>query len=200
MEIDMSKRDPLPAVDEEIVQALAAGEQNAWRELIAQHSGRLGAIIWRIGGESVTREDVEEAVADTFFAFWQRVDRYDPTKGSLGKWLNHLARYQALSLRRRKWRKEDTLGETLAEEGSFLEETLNRLAAEQVLQSRIQPLLDSLPPIDRTILQMRFSEGISPKEIAAKLGITPNVARIRLHRTLKLLREKLSSINGRDSS
>jgi len=41
----------------------------------------------------------------------------------------------------------------------------------------------------RTVLAMRFVEGLSPKEIAATLGETENVISVRIHRGVKKLRD-----------
>lgn len=60
-------------------------------------------------------------------------------------------------------------------------------------QKRLGELLDTLPPQDRKILILRLIMGLSAKETAAAVGLTPNAVRVRQHRALTKLRNALSS-------
>lgn len=52
--------------------------------------------------------------------------------------------------------------------------------------------LDALKPEDRTIVVMAVQYGYTSEEIGKFLGMTSGNVRVRLHRTLGLLRKKLS--------
>lgn len=52
-------------------------------------------------------------------------------------------------------------------------------------------LLDQLDAKHRQVLEMRYLEDLSPKEIAAALGESENVVSVRLHRAIKQLRQYL---------
>lgn len=62
------------------------------------------------------------------------------------------------------------------------------------------PVLDealaALPAADRELLRLWAWEGLTPREIAVVLDITPNAASIRLHRATKRLRAALGKDDG----
>jgi RNA polymerase sigma-70 factor (ECF subfamily) len=49
-------------------------------------------------------------------------------------------------------------------------------------------LLDSLDEMYRTIITMRYIDGLSPKEIAIALRVTENVVSVRIHRGIERLK------------
>lgn len=51
--------------------------------------------------------------------------------------------------------------------------------------------MSELEPLDRDLLTMRYVEGLPVKEIAGILQEAPNTISVRIHRTLKRLREEL---------
>ena len=52
----------------------------------------------------------------------------------------------------------------------------------------VRGLIDQLPTDYRTVLLLRDIEGLATKETAELLGVTPNAAKIRLHRARLALR------------
>ncbi|MEK7669253.1 MAG: RNA polymerase sigma factor [Patescibacteria group bacterium] len=59
-----------------------------------------------------------------------------------------------------------------------------RLIAKDVIQK-----LELLEEQYRSIVQMRFIDDLSPKEISAVLGVSENVVSVRIHRGMNKLRE-----------
>jgi len=55
----------------------------------------------------------------------------------------------------------------------------------------VRGLIDELPTDYRTVLLLRDIEGLDTKETAEVLGVTPNAAKIRLHRARLALRTLL---------
>ena len=55
-------------------------------------------------------------------------------------------------------------------------------------------MIDRLPEDYRTVLMLRDIEGLDTKETAELLGVTPNAAKIRLHRARIALRGLLDPI------
>jgi RNA polymerase sigma-70 factor (ECF subfamily) len=56
----------------------------------------------------------------------------------------------------------------------------------------VRAALGKLVADDRAIIEWRVSQDLSYPEIAARLGITPNAAKVRCHRALKRLRNELT--------
>lgn len=59
------------------------------------------------------------------------------------------------------------------------------------LRLELADAIGSLPPIHREALLLRDFEELTMKEIAARLGITVENAKVRLHRARYLVREYL---------
>jgi len=66
--------------------------------------------------------------------------------------------------------------------------------------SALLGVLKQLPQRDREILTLTAWEGLRPKEIAAVLGTSANVVRVRLHRARSRLRRKLVRAGARRGS
>lgn len=54
--------------------------------------------------------------------------------------------------------------------------------------ARVRALIPRLPDSYRVVVTMRYLDDLSPKEIAATLGISENVVSVRLHRAVARLR------------
>jgi RNA polymerase sigma-B factor len=57
----------------------------------------------------------------------------------------------------------------------------------------LSPVLDSLPKRDRTVLQLRFADGLTQSEIAERLGVSQMQISRLLARSLGVLRDAVSS-------
>lgn len=145
------------------------------------------------------RERAVELVHDTFAKAWgylregHEVSSFRPF---LYKVLNNLI----IDEYRRK--RESSLDALLAKEGvdegmfadlrdEPVEALINTLDAKRALT-----LLGELPEIYRETITLRFVDGLTPKDIAALIEESENVVSVRLHRGIKLLKEKIEAQGG----
>jgi RNA polymerase sigma-70 factor (ECF subfamily) len=165
--------------------------QNNPSQGLAEAMARYGAPVKRIcaailGPEQ--RREVEEAVADSFVALWQGLERYDPEQ-PLSPWLYGIARRTALNRRRALgraapfWELEEELPETGGDPADWAEE---REEARLLRQA-----VEELPPPDREIFLLRYYLYQPVKEIARRLGMTPKAVEHKLRRGRERLRKKL---------
>ena len=165
--------------------------QNNPSQGLAEAMARYGAPVKRIcaailGPEQ--RREVEEAVADSFVALWQGLERYDPER-PLSPWLYGIARRTALNRRRALgraapfWELEEDLPETGGDPADWAEE---REEARLLRQA-----VEELPPPDREIFLLRYYLYQPVKEIAHRLGMTPKAVEHKLRRGRERLRKKL---------
>jgi RNA polymerase sigma-70 factor, ECF subfamily len=140
------------------------------------------------------RERAVEVVHDTFTKVWgylRNGHEIDSYKSFLYKVINNLI------IDEYRRRKEVSLDAILAEEGvdegSFKE--LHTGGAEEVTFSmdakRALELLSELPVVYREVITLRYVDGLGPKEISELIEETENVVSVRLHRALRLLRERI---------
>ena len=134
------------------------------------------------------RQEVEEAVADSFVALWKGLDRYDPER-PLSAWLYGIARRTALERRRKLGRvlPFQELDEQLPGDDTDPADQ----AAERENARLLRQAVEELPPPDREIFIRRYYLYQTVKEIAARLGTTPKAVEHRLDRGRRRLREKL---------
>lgn len=140
------------------------------------------------------RERAVELVHDTFTKAWgylrdgHEIESY---KSFLYKVVNNLI------IDEYRRRKETSLDAILAEEGvdegafselrgGSIEEVTFSMDAKKALE-----LIGELPVVYREVITLRYVDGLGPKEISELIEETENVVSVRLHRALRLLRDRI---------
>lgn len=144
------------------------------------------------------REKAIDLVHDTFTKVWAylrggyEIDNFRPF---LYKVLNNLIIDE---YRRRKESSLDALLEIDGvDEGSFddlSESTVEALAA-TIDGRKAFDLLEEMPDQYREVIILRFVDQLGPREISKLIEETENVVSVRIHRGLKLLRQKIESLD-----
>jgi RNA polymerase sigma factor (sigma-70 family) len=140
-----------------------------------------------------TPEDAADLLAQTFLIAWEKRDRLPRALEDARPWLFAIARNLLRHSRRRDGRSR-SLSITLAAE-------LRRLGIEEPPPAaRVDPAEDpvlaalaELPAIDREIIELASWDGLTPREIAPILGLSPNVVRVRAHRARARLKALLQT-------
>jgi RNA polymerase sigma-70 factor (ECF subfamily) len=138
------------------------------------------------------RELAEDLVHDAYVAVWQKIDRFDPSRGSLRSWLLTIVRNRAID-RLRGTRPSIEVGE--ADEQSLLrtdanptwEATVQRRSATELLRALAQ-----LPDEQRQAVELAYFGGRTYREIAVLTGVPQGTANGRLRLALAKLRDSLS--------
>jgi RNA polymerase sigma factor (sigma-70 family) len=151
--------------------------------------GRITAFFARRSREPQT---VADLTADTFVAAMTSFATFDPAKGAVRGWLFAIARrVYAQHLDRAAHHENATrrhAGRRVLDTDE-IDELVHRIDAERAGQ----PLLDrlrELPPVDRTAVELVDLAGLTPKEAATALGVSPGALRVRLFRARTRLRRK----------
>jgi len=129
-----------------------------------------------------------DAVQDAFLRAWQELPRLQDD-ARFGGWLLQIVRNAAIDLRRR-------VRPTLAD---FPDLATAEPSPSQALEhgddaARIQAALASLDETTRTAVVMRYYEGLSAKEIAQALDLSPAAVDMRLSRARGQLKELLAPL------
>ncbi|OGG89045.1 hypothetical protein A2592_01140 [Candidatus Kaiserbacteria bacterium RIFOXYD1_FULL_42_15] len=150
------------------------------------------------------RERAIDIVHDTFTKVWtylrngHEIETYRPF---LYKVLNNLIIDE---YRKQKELSLDTLLEREGvDEGSFEELSLSTVEALAATIDGKQALnlIDSLPDVYKEVLLFRFVDELGPREISILTEESENVISVRIHRGLKMLREKIEAeTNVREES
>jgi RNA polymerase sigma-70 factor (ECF subfamily) len=142
------------------------------------------------------RERAIDIVHDTYTKVWSYVragHEVDSFRPFLYKVLNNLIIDE---YRKTKEASLDALFEIEGvDEGSFEDLTSNNVESLAATLDGKQAflLLEELPDSYREVLILRFVDELGPKEISNLIEESENVVSVRLHRGLKLLREKMET-------
>ena len=164
--------------DHELVERAAAGDLDAFAELVRAYERRVASVLYRLLDD---RRDVEEATQDVFVQAWRNLRRFRGD-AQLFTWLYRIAVNEALMRRRRK--RHD------------VQELDDRLAAAPDPEPGLRDLLvrefSALPFEYRTAVVLRDVEGLTNAEVAKALDISVAAAKSRIHRGRMQIRDALA--------
>lgn len=167
----------------ELYAQLQARQEDAIGAL-QQHYGAL--IRYIVHGILHDAQDTAECVSDVMLRVWERIDHYDPQKGSFPAWLTAVARNTALdALRRRGAPTEPLNGDWAA--STTPEQAL--LAAERT--RHLKAVIAALPGDERILFYRKYYYLQSTAQIAAELALSERAVEGRLYRLRKKLQQKL---------
>ena len=149
------------------------------------------------------RERAIDLVHDTFTKVWtyirsgHDVENYRPF---LYKVLNNLIIDE---YRRRKESSLDAMLEMEGvDEGSFeeLSESSAEALAATIDGKKAFELLEEMPDQYREVILLRFVDQLGPREISELIEESENVVSVRIHRGLKMLRQKIEGLDAKAES
>ena len=163
-------------------------------EALFGHSDWIRALARDLLRDSDRAEDV---VQDTWLAAIQKLKGGERDEPRLRAWLAEVARNFARSSLRgesRRRRREESCARPEAQRSTT--ETLERIA----LQEEVTAAVLALAPPDREIVSLRYYEGLPPRAIAERLGLTAAAVSTRLARAKATLRRRLDSADEHGTS
>jgi RNA polymerase sigma-70 factor (ECF subfamily) len=144
------------------------------------------------------REKAIDLVHDTFTKVWAYLKggyEIDTFRPFLYKVLNNLIIDE---YRRRKESSLDALLELDGvDEGSFdeLSESTTEALAATIDGKKAFELLEEMPDQYREVIILRFVDQLGPKEISELIEESENVVSVRIHRGLKMLRQRIEALD-----
>jgi RNA polymerase sigma-70 factor (ECF subfamily) len=178
-------RDPLARWARQAV----AGDRRAFTRLYRD----LHPLVARYVARRVdSRADAEELVAEVFRRVVEHLAEFDPKRGSVRAWVLRIARNAVIDHYRT--RKHPLASSCVAPLDSLVMNgheggPLDHMLADE-RSARIRELLASCPDETRTLLAMRYGDGLRHAEIAELLGLGEAVVRKRISRAVRELRSR----------
>jgi RNA polymerase sigma-70 factor (ECF subfamily) len=158
--------------DDELIAALAAGDDTALRELFTRHAPWLSARL----RAALPPPDVEDVLQETFLAVWKGARGYRP-QGTPQAWMWVIARNQAALLLRKR-------GPATAPLDEIPQADLDPAQAAMIRADIAAALASS----EGDVLRLMYVEDRPVAEIAALLGVPAGTVKSRAHRARRLLR------------
>lgn len=180
--------------DSALIARLLAGEQKAFRELVATYQGAMRAVAFAIVGS----RNADEVVQDAWLAVVRNLGGFQG-RSSLKTWLLTITANTAktrLKHNRREVLLDDLPGphgsigeERFADNGHWLlaphawhQDTPEALLTEEELRECLEITLTSLSELQSSVLLLRERQGLELEEICNLLQISLSNVRVLLHR------------------
>lgn len=176
--------------------ACRKGETDALEQLYKRYYKQLYGYVSRYLYDPDRAEDI---VQEVFFRVYNNRENYEPT-AKFSSWVYRIARNLCVDDKRRHWSRRVVLNSQLSEDDGgpdFLDFAADRgiNARDRFLEKTdmdiIREAIESLSDEQREVMLLHKYEGMSYKEIADILGVTPESVKQRAYRAHMRLREIL---------
>jgi RNA polymerase sigma-70 factor (ECF subfamily) len=167
---------------------MRSGDREALGELYDRYAPQAFALASRVMRDRPAAEDI---VHDAFVAVWQKIDRFDATRGTLRTWLLAIVRNRAVDHLRGN---RPSIEVSQADEQSLLRTEPNptwEMAVARMSAAELRAVLSTLPAEQREAIEMAYFGGRTYREIARLTGVPEGTASGRLRLGLAKLREGL---------
>jgi len=172
--------------DEALIAAIATGDRAAMQTLYNRHRVRVFRFAVRLVDDAASAEDI---VSEAFIEVWRQADRFEG-RSSVSTWIMSIARFKALSVRRRRLEVEvhEDLAETVADHRSSPEQILLDLDR----GAQLRACLSQLSPDHREIIDLVYYHDKTIEEAAEIVGVPKNTVKTRMFYARKRLAQLLS--------
>ncbi len=186
------KADVEEASDEQLVQAVARGDLEAFNELVKRYEQRAWNTAYRFLGDAMEAEDVAQ---QSFLRVFAAARRYRPTAAFRVYFYRILIRLCIDRTRRKPLTSIDNIPEI---PDPYPNPAQNLLEKER--RALIRDALDTLPHNQRAAMILRHYEGLRYVEIAQTLGVTPKAVERLISRAVASLQIRLSHLHKNESN
>ncbi len=177
--------------DEQLVSLYANGENGAFDVLLQRHQGRVFSYIMNIVKDKDLADDLFQ---ETFVKAIVTINQGRYTEnGKFPAWITRIAHNLIIDY----FRQEKSLAQLSCDDGNvnilnrkeLSDETIeDSIVREQILNA-VRLLVGQLPPLQREVLEMRYYQDMSFKEIAENTGVSINTALGRMRYAILNLRK-----------
>ena len=138
------------------------------------------------------RQEAEDITQDTLVRVWERRDEWHQIE-NMEAWCLTIARRLALDQLKIESSKLKVESPMVNGKWSIVngETAIDELLDQRQRVEAVRRLMDELPEVQRTVMQLRDVEGLRYDEIAHITGLTESQVKVYLHRARKKIRETL---------
>ncbi len=177
-------------MSKQLIERAKKGDEIALNELYETNKSKVyNYLLKSTRDETLT----EHMLSITFEKAFFKIDTYKDTGNKFSTWLIAIAKNSLTDYYRRK--KETIIVELTEEEESIIfnfkdgSNTIEEELIQAEKSEKLRKLLNKLNEKEKEIINLRFYENKSYKDISKELNITLDLVRIRLYRTIRELRK-----------
>jgi RNA polymerase sigma-70 factor (ECF subfamily) len=176
--------------DIELVGRLQEGDIEAFDLVYEKYSGKLYAFGLKY---LRSKDEAEELVQSVFLKIWENYKNLKK-ESSFKSYLFTIAYNEICNLFRKRNYLQKFISDTLYENSQSSSETENSIEYKSALE-QVQQLIDKLPERQRIIFMKSRTEGMTTKEIASELGLSPGTIDNYISESIKFIRSQLKKEN-----
>ena len=184
----------VPSTDIELIQRTANYDSKALEALYNRYSSLLYTLIKKIVDDEITAEEV---LSDVFAIIWKKANYFDFSTENVYTWIVTLARNKAVDTLKRQ--KENNNAEPYSEDFEnkyiipHLSPSIDSLEIKTALslKENVEIALNKLTDAQQYVIYLAYYEGLTQKEIAAKLNIPLITVKSKIKIALNNLKENL---------
>lgn len=167
------------------------GDPRDFERAYCKHAGRAFAAANSVLHDAAAAEDV---VQDVFAQLWQRPGAYDPHRGSLGTYINTIARSRALDRWRTRTVRDGALERYAQSEPSApVAESAADSALRREERRTVMAALARVPRDQRDAVVLAFGRGLTGREVSQVAGVPVGTAKSRIRLGMSRARALLES-------
>lgn len=175
--------------DTELMERVRSGDELAFELLFRRYKGRLYAYLWRRVHDEALAADLAQ---ETFVRLWQSRLRWQDS-GSLGSYLIRTAQRLTIDeYRRREVR--NRWSRDMASVAVPVARAPDRELEQRELRLRLDEAIGALPERTREVFILKRDAGLSYREIAELMEISPKTVDAQMNRALRQLRDRLADL------
>jgi RNA polymerase sigma-70 factor (ECF subfamily) len=182
----------LDANDREVIEACQRGDWEAFRLLFEAHKDRVYSIALRYCDDESAAMDIAQ---ETFLKLLSSIQDFRGN-ASFESWLYRIVVNRCLDHQRRGRRLMPFLEGLLDIVSAPAESVLQELLRVEMTKD-VQRIVGTLPPEQRIVVVLRYTEGLAYDQIAEILGCSAGTVASRLNRAHKVLERRLSHLRVR---
>ena len=178
---------PETSSDEMLIKRIARGDQLAMRTLFGRHRVPLYRWLLRLVRDEALAEDL---LSDVFLDVWRQAAAFE-ARSSVSTWLLAIARYKALSARRRRMDAEldETIAARVPDTADDPEVVLQKKARAELLRHS----LARLSPEHGEVIDLVYFHEKSVKEVAEIVGVAEATVKTRMFYARKKLADLVAA-------
>jgi RNA polymerase sigma-70 factor, ECF subfamily len=175
--------------DENLIKAIAAGDEGAMRTLYARHNVRVFRFISRLVTEPGTAEDL---VSEVFIDVWGQASRFQG-RSQVTTWILSIARFKALSALHRRRRRDAELDDAAMELIEDTADSPEQTVLNSDLSAQLRTCLSQMSQEHREVIDLVYYREKTIEEVADIMRTPKNTVKTRMHYARKRLAGLLST-------
>jgi RNA polymerase sigma-70 factor (ECF subfamily) len=171
-----------------LVRRLKQRDPEALGEVYDCYGRAVFVVIARVVRDRGAAEDLTQ---ETFLQIWNRIQGFDESRGPLGRWVLAVARNRAIDyLRSREGRQQQGMLPLAAYDRPVAPTGESDLMQFDLVRT-LRGALAKLTPVQRTVLEMAYRDGLSQSEMAGRLCRPLGTVKTWVRSALQALRTEM---------